>query len=238
MAICILFKNLWNYDIINKIPENTPKGVDCIYLTDNESDDNLAKEYGYISYMVKDYLEISDSFERRKIIAYINCYPEKVFRELEKYTYVFICDSNIIEFDPDYTNFIESVSIDRSLYVTSGYYRDNADTIYEELKRSLTVMRWKYNFNEMKLACEKYEKMLRDRGLDMLDVRVCSAKYIGWNIVNKNKEMISKFVYDEYLEHLQGNIIFSIASKIYAEDTCHFSSGFFNGKLSDHAKNY
>jgi hypothetical protein len=190
-----------------------PLNVTPIYITDCMTKYNQAKDMGYTAYYTDKYKDITDSFERRKIIAYINCYPEKVIPELLQYTYVFICDSNVVELDSNYKEFINLKSDNKCLYLTSGWYKKSDNTMKKELERSLHNPRWQYNFDQMKDSVNEYFKLLEKLNINIDDTPVVSAKYIGWNIKHNYKNILSDFVYKEYMKHLQGNIIFLLYLK-------------------------
>lgn len=86
----------------------------------------------------------------------------------------------------------------------------------------------------MTTSFNKYIELFKQKNLNPLECKVASAKYIGWNIQNKNKNNIAEFVFNEYINHLQGNIIFSVAIKLFPEDIFHFRNGFFSGKVIFH----
>ena len=239
MDTCLIFKNLFNYDHINPIPHNIPDGVDPIYITDSSQNAHIATSFGWKVYVTDMFKEIGDdSFERRKAIAFINCYPERIIPELLQYTYIFICDSNVRSFDPDYKTFVAHKSPLKALYLTTGWYSGSDNTIYKEMQRSMMNQRWKYNFKEIKESTLKYIHQLNDKGIADSDMPVASAKYIGWNIGHPNKHTIADNVYEEYLIHLQGNIIFSYILHMYPDDITHYINSFKHGSVGNHLSTY
>lgn len=230
---CFIFKNLFGYDPVLKIPNNIPNSVTCIYITDSLDAYNKAAKFGWTPIYIDKYKNITDKFEKRKIIAEINCYPER-FVNMAQYTYMFICDSNVVSLDSNYSEFVSKKSKDNCLYVTSGWYSGTANTMQKELERSLANHRWSYNFDSMKNSTNNYINILTSKGKDINDTPVVSAKYIGWNITHPMKNIIAKYVFDEYMQHLQGNIIFSMVIHLYPEYIYHYKGFKNNGAVSNH----
>jgi hypothetical protein len=231
---CIIFKNLFNYDPISA-PPHTDLEISKVYICDSEESKCQAISNGWTNVLItKQFINATTPKEKRNAIAYLNTFPEKVFPELAEYDIIFICDANIIDFDSDYNRFIhESIkSHDSALFITSGYYTvDNS--IQKELERSLCVSRWSYDSENMKISMKDYSCVC-----DINSIPVVSAKYIGWNIKHSSKTKIAQWVYNEYLKHLQGNIIFSMCIPMFPDEIFHFNSGFFNTKLTEHSQNY
>lgn len=239
MKICLLFKNLFNYDVVLPPPINTPSNIDTIYLTDNiiTQTNALSKGWKY-SYITEQFLYHISNIEKRQAIAYINCYPENVISEIKEYDYVFICDSNVLKMDTNYGEFTNNSSNKHALYVTSGYYKGNNNNILEELNRSLSNMRWSYDFQNIKDATFEYLQQFKDMNIDYNSVPVVSAKYIGWNIHHDNKNLVADYVYKEYCKHLQGNIIFSTCLVLYPELIFHYTDFLNDGCVNGHIKQY
>jgi hypothetical protein len=231
---CFIFKNLFNYDKIGGIPSKLPKNMKCLYITDSTDSCKKAKALGWDTIFVNKYVGISDPFEKRKVIAEINCYPER-FIDTTKFKYAFICDSNVVALDSNYSDFVSKKSDDKALYLTSGWYSGVENTIHQELKRSLQNERWLYNFDKILISAGEYVTYLTEKGTNLADTPVVSAKYIGWNITHPMKRKISDYVYNEYIKHLQGNLIFSMALQIYPEHIEHYTKFMNDGKVSTHS---
>jgi hypothetical protein len=239
MKICLLFKNLFSYDIVLPPPINLPDNIDSIYLTDNKEVQKETLEKGWkYSYITEEFLSSTSSFEKRKVIAYINCYPEKVIPEINKYDYVFICDSNVVKLDTNYGEFINNSSEKYALYVTSGYYSGLNNNILRELERSVVSKRWSYNFKNMIASTNEYLKIIENMKIDYKSIPVVSAKYIGWNIHHERKNIIADYVFNEYSKHLQGNIIFSMCLVLHSSDTLHYTEFLNDGIVYSHVKDY
>lgn len=86
----------------------------------------------------------------------------------------------------------------------------------------------------MTKSFNKYLELFEEKKINPFECKVVSAKYLGFNIQHKNKTQISNFVYDEYMNHLQGNIIFSVALNLFPQDIFHFRNGFFQGMVVSH----
>jgi hypothetical protein len=231
---CVLFVNLWNYDPVLPIPQNSPENVNYIYVTDTDENVDTAKKFGYVVYQYNTYLHITDKFERIKIVAKLKCFPEEIFPELQQYKYIFQCDANILKFDMAYTDFINSASDNYAIFVTTGWYSGEEDNIYKEYYRSINTQRWSYNFENMTKSFNKYLELFEQTQMNPYECKVVSAKYVGFNIQHKNKKQISNFVYNEYMNHLQGNIIYSVALNLFPQDIFHFRNGFFQGEVIGH----
>jgi len=178
MDTCLIFKNFFGYDPVLKVPHNLPENIAPIYITDSVEAVETAASLGWNVIYIDSYKHITDKFERRKIIAWINCFPEKL-PGLEKYKYIFVCDSNVIKLDTNYAQFISHKSDKKALYVTSGWYSGVNNTMQKELERSLQNMRWSYNFEQIKSSTNNYIKILSSMNIPLTDTPVVSAKYIG-----------------------------------------------------------
>jgi hypothetical protein len=233
----LVFKNFYDYDPVLKIPDNLPTNMTPVYITDSSSNISIATSLGWQCYYVDTFKNITDPFQMRLTIAYINCYVEKVVPELLKYKYIFICDSNVVKLDSNYTDFINKRNINKALYLTSGWYRGNHNTMERELQRSIRNIRWRYNFDQMIHATNRYMTELKKLNIDIHDTPVVSAKYIGWNISHPNKELLADYVYEEYKKHLQGNIIFSFILKLYPEYIEHYTDFKNDGAVIGHVYN-
>lgn len=236
---CYLVKNLFNYDIIYPPPSNLSSNIDSVYVTDNSNSyhEALNKGWKYV-YIVTEFLDKNDSFSKRLAIAYINCYPEKLIPELNRYNYIFICDANFINLPSNYNDFLSNKSIKYALYINSGYYKNDQNNIKEELYRSIHNSRWSYNFKQMIISTNEYLKLLNSINLDYKTIPVISAKYIGWNINHNNKNYIADYVYNEYSKHLQGNIIFSMCLALFKENIFHFDILNNDTNTLEHTQNY
>jgi len=230
---CLIFKNLFGYDTISGLPKKLPQNMRCFYIIDSTDNCQKAESLGWETIYINKYLDITDSFKKRKVIAEINCYPER-FIDTSQFKYVFICDSNVVALDSNYSDFVSKKSEEKALYLTSGWYKGSQNTMQQELARSLGNRRWEYNFNEMRKSVSEYLSHLTDMGKNIAHTPVISAKYIGWNINHPMKREISDYVYTEYTKHLQGNIIFSMALQIYPAHIEHYTNFKNDGSVSDH----
>lgn len=236
-----LVKNFFNYEKVLPIPSDLPNGLITVYLTDNDETAKIAKELGWeYSVINKEYLNVTDSMEIRKIIAKINSYPNIFIPDIiEKHAadFIFISDSNIISMWTKYRDFVNSCHSDKCLFVTSGYYSSSPerDNIKKELDISAEEARWSYNRDGMIACTERYMNELELKGIKYEDVSVVSAKYIGWNIAHHKYKEMSDVLYEEYLKNLQGNIILSYMSAMYKDYVNnYFCSDYTNGRVNGH----
>lgn len=237
MKIGLLFKNLFNYDEIIPPPKNIPSNMDSIYLTDSVENQKKALSKGWkYCYVTEQFLNVNTNIKKRLAIAHINCYPENYLPDNKNYDYVFICDSNVVKLDTNYSEFIKNASDKHALYVTSGWYIGINNNIKKELERSLCNKRWSYDFNNITNATQNYIKLFSDMNIDYHTVPVVSAKYIGWNINHDKKNIIADYVYKEYSKHLQGNIIFSTCLVLYPEYTFHYKDFLNDAGVHNHIK--
>lgn len=240
--ICLLYKNFWSYDPILPVPTNLPMDVHTVYLTDNTDSALRAKQLGWSkTYVCDTFVNITDPFERRKAIAKINCFPEQVVLELNSFDHIMICDANITRLDTNYAEFVHNIlqtKIDRALYITSGWYSQDQNTIVSELHRSLSQPRWSYNFDQMISWCSTNFALLEKLNINLADCPVVSAKYIGWNIRSENKNVVADWVYNQYVDHLQGNIIFSVVAKLFPDHVYHYKGFLNDGAVNEHRFNY
>jgi len=231
-----LVKNLFNYEKVIPPPTNLPENFQTVYLTDNDINCELAKNLGWgIVKKIEQFLNVEDKFERRKIIAFINSFPHKLVPEVLDYKFVFVSDSNIVRLWDDYIVFTQNCSNEFALFVTSGYYSDDRDTIMAESNQSANTERWAYNKNEIIDSTNRYLTELKEKNIDVDNLSVVSAKYIGWNLHHEKYELLSNLLFKEGSENLQGNIILSYMSGIYSNDIYNYNTkNYSGGILNEH----
>jgi len=231
-----LVKNLFNYEKVIPPPTNLPENFQTVYLTDNDINCELAKNLGWgIVKKIEQFLNVEDKFERRKIIAFINSFPHKLVPEVLDYKFVFVSDSNIVRLWDEYIVFTQNCSNEFALFVTSGYYSDDRDTIMAECNQSANTERWAYNKNEIIDSTNRYLTELKEKNIDVDNLSVVSAKYIGWNLHHEKYELLSNLLFKEGSENLQGNIILSYMSGIYSNDIYNYNTkNYSGGILNEH----
>lgn len=225
-----LVKNFFDYEKIIPPPKNLPKNLKTVYVTDNDNNTELLQNLGWeIVKIVNDYTHITDLFERRRLISYINSYPLKVVPELINPRYIFICDSNIDSLWFKYQNFVDNCSDEFALFVTSGYHQNERDNIESECEISCQTNRWSYNHNEIRESTNRYKKILTDEGINPEQLSVVSAKYIGWNVKHPKYNELSDTLYNEGTINLQGNIILTYISGIYKNFVYNYYENDYSG---------
>ena len=231
-----LVKNLFNYEIVVSPPNNLPDNFETVYVTDNDVNCDLAKNLGWgIVKKVEDYLHVTDKFQRRQVIGFINSFPHKVCPEVIDYKFVFVCDSNIIRLWDEYTVFTSNCTSDNALFMTSGYYSNSRDTIMGERDESIGVSRWSYNRDEINSSTEKYISELKENNVDLSTLSVVSAKYIGWNLRHKDYDLLSNKLYSEGSINLQGNIILTYMSGLFPNSIYNYhTKNYLGGRLNIH----
>jgi hypothetical protein len=229
-------KNLYNYEKVIPPPSNLPKNLKTVYITDTEENKIKALNLGWDIVKKTDIFNgIDNKFDRRKSVAFINSYPLQVVPEITDARFIFICDSNIINLWNLYNNFVMSCSEDFTLFVTSGYYSGDRDTIMSECNHSCAASRWSYNHFEIKNCTNRYIEDLNEKNVDVNKLSVVSAKYIGWNVNHPDYKYLSDFLYKEYSENLQGNIILTYMSGIFNEKIYNFYTNDYTGaSLNNH----
>jgi hypothetical protein len=227
-----LVKNLFNYEKVISPPTNLPENFETVYLTDNDINCELAKNLGWgIVKKIEQFLNVQDKFERRKIIAFINSFPHRLVPEVLDYKFVFVSDSNIVRIWDEYINFTESCTSKFALFVTSGYYSDERDTIMAECHQSANTERWDYNKNQIISSTNQYIEELNKKNIDVEKLSVVSAKYIGWNLNHVKYELLSNLLYKEGCENLQGNIILSYISGIFPDFVYNYNTKNYSGGI-------
>jgi len=231
-----LVKNLFNYEKVIPPPTNLPENFETVYLTDNDNNCDIAKNLGWgIVKKIEQFLNIEDKFERRKIIAFINSFPHRLVPEVLDYKFVFVSDSNIVRIWDEYINFTENCTEKSALFVTSGYYSDERDTMLQECYDSANTGRWSYNSNEIITSTNRYIFELKQNNVDAEILSVVSAKYIGWNLRHEKFELLSNLLYKEGCENLQGNIILTYISGMYPEFVYNYNTkNYSGGILNEH----
>lgn len=231
---CVLYKNFYNYDPVIKKPK-FPDCCVCVYLTDNVTSYNKAKQLDWDEvYMIDLDQGIKDPLERRKKVAYSMCYPEKLVPELNKFDYIFICDANLVKPDSNFIHFITDMD-DKALHITSGWYKGSQNTLELELHRTLLNRRWTYNFGAIKNA---YARYIKDYLINVKQCPAVSAKIMGWKLNHPKKSEIADFIYSETQKHLQGNIILSVVSEIWKDDVFHYKGLLYDGANCNHLLQY
>jgi|694.fasta_scaffold44312_6 hypothetical protein len=235
-----MVKNFFDYEKIIPPPINLPKSLKSLYVTDSIENINIAKKLGWDYTFLHDKdLNLIDKFERRKLVAKVNCYPHLFLpNELKNIEKIFVCDSNIISLWKEYENFINNCNSNNALYLTSGYYKDERDNILSEMNVSITQERWSYNKKEIYENSILYLNNLKKIKIDYKNVSIISAKYIGWNIKHPEYLNISNIAYTEYCKHLQGNIIFAYLSAIFKSYVYNYhTKNYVGSKLNNHNYN-
>ena len=235
-----MVKNFFNYEKIIPPPINLPKSLKSLYVTDSIENVNLAKSLGWnYTFLYTEDLNLTDKFERRKLVAKINCHPHLFLpNELKDVEKVFVCDSNIISLWGEYENFVNNCNSENALYLTSGYYNDERDNILSEMNVSIEQERWSYNKKEIYENSIVYLNNLKDLKIDYKNISIVSAKYIGWNMKHSEYKNISNIAYNEYCKHLQGNIIFAYLSAIFKNYVYNYhTKNYVGSKLNNHNYN-
>lgn len=230
-----LVKNLYDYETVISPPKNLPDDFITYYVTDSEMNSLAAKNLGWDYVHITDkFLDITDKFNRRKSIAFINSFPHKFIDENIDYKFIFVCDSNVVRLWTNYSDFISKCNNDKALFLTNGYFESERNTIISEIKSS-NQSRWSYNYNEIKTNGDIYVNHLNDLKVNLNHLGVCSAKYIGWNPSHEGYEVLTNKLYDEYCKHLQGNIILTYLSGIYEKYIyVYYSDNYNGGILNNH----
>lgn len=212
MRICYININLYEYDHVIKPPQ-LPSMIDSIYITDSTQLYKKAHSLGW----AKVYLITSDphldKFSKRKFFAKIKIYPELYVADIKNYDIIINVDSNVIKLPDNFDIFVGSLTDEYFMVVDTGYYKGINNTIGAELRRSLNNKRWEYNFEAIKTRTAEYINQLKDKGIQ--DVPVASAKYVVWKLKHPDGDEIRQWIFNEYQNHLQGNIIYSVAAVIY-----------------------
>lgn len=232
-----MVKNFFNYEKIISPPINLPDNLITVYVTDSIQNSLEAKNLGWDYTFVSDEgKNITDKFKRRIFVAKVNCNPHLFLpKDLTDISKIFVCDSNIISLWEEYSKFVLNSSNEKVLYLTSGYYQGEIDTIINEMNASINSKRWQYNKDQMKNHTAEYVKNMELKNIDISKVSVVSAKYIGWNIKHPEYHNISKIAFKEHHNHLQGNIIFTYFSAIYTEYVDnYYTNNYGGGSLNKH----
>jgi urocanate hydratase len=231
-----MVKNFFNYEKIIPPPINLPKNLITVYVTDSVENEEMAKKMGWqIVKKITENLNITDKFERRKLVGFVNSFPTKVVPEIQNARYIFICDSNVVNLWNNYNDFINKCTENFALFFTSGYYKGERDTIDMETNISYNVHRWAYNKEEIKKSSERYKKILSENNIDYNSLSIVSAKYIGWNIKHEMYSELSNLLYNEYSVNLQGNIILTFMSGIFKNHIFNYYTNDYSGaKLNEH----
>jgi hypothetical protein len=226
MTNVYIVKNLFGYEDVISPPINL--SMTTVYLTDDKKIANQAKSLGWDKVIVTNkFKHITDKFERRKSIAYINSFPLE-FIDF-KCNYIFICDSNVKKLWNSFNDFVSLCTSKHALFLTSSYYSGDRDTLKSEMIASNTE-RWSYNYNEI---CKRSLYYISKIGKE--NPSICSAKYIGWNTNHPHYHAMSNFLYNEYCIHLQGNIILTYMSVIFKDYIFNYKPNDYNGaQLNKH----
>jgi hypothetical protein len=231
----ILFtKNLFGYEHVI-LPSNLPDNLHKIYLTDSESNKEIALSKGWDEVIItNEFSHITDNFGRRSSIGYINSHPHKFIKNILDYNFVFMIDSNVQSLWVGYDNFVNSCGQEHALYVTTGYYPSEVDNLHQELVRS-NQERWRYNFSIIENNTKQYIEDLTNLGVDISNLGICSAKYFGWNPHHEKYSFLTNLMYEEHKKHLQGNIIQTYLLGKYPNYIYNYKNDqYFGGSLTPH----
>lgn len=230
-------KNLWGYEKITGPPTNISKDMKTVYLIDDSSkkQELMSLGWDYVEIITK-YKDINDFKTRRQIISEINCFPQKFISSIDNFDFIFVNDSNIVETWDMYSDFVNKSPNNKCLFMVHGWYDGTRNTIKSECSNSMQ-QRWKYDHDNIKNSTERYIEEIKSNSIDVNSIPIYSAKYFGWNIKHPMYDSISNKFYEEYMNHLQGNIILSYLSFLYPEYI--FSYEYIpsknpNGKINSH----
>lgn len=228
-----MVKNFFNYEKMIPPPTNLPENLITVYVTDTIQNSVDAKNLGWdYTFITDEGNKIIDKFDRRIFVAKINCRPHLFLpNELIDIEKIFVCDSNIISLWDEYSDFLLNSSDEKVLYLTSGTYQGDRDTISGEMTVSINTKRWGYNKDQIKHHTSEYIKDMEQKNIDISKVSVVSAKYIGWNIKHPEYDKFSKIIFSEHNNHLQGNIIFTYFSSVYPEYIDNYHTNNYNGGI-------
>jgi len=216
--IALLVINLNNYDPLIAPPfDKNIFDIKTFYITSNVENVDTLKNLGW------DHINIEMEDVRVEHLPYNiklmdhHLYPERMFPELLNYDTLIVIGANVNKLSDNFLEeWIHSIG-DKSILLDDIYYGipgrgDNS--LSAEFARSMQL-RWKKSWNNMKEAKKRYE----NGGFNLDNIKVCSAKYVIINMKNKIKNNhIWEFLEKEFDTHLQGNIIYSIASEKFKKD--------------------
>lgn len=237
MKIAFVTFNFFDYEHILPVPKGVPEYMDTIYLTDTEQNKDSALKAGWQNaFVIKDFVSVEDSFGKRKVIGAIKAYPEQFLEELKEYDKVFLTDPNTLVLDSRYQDFVESADDKYTLYVTSGFWRNNPDNLKFGLELSVAQARWRYNADAMIESVKKYSEDLKKRGLK--SPPLVSARFIGWNMAKKNTNEVVKEYYYESQIHLQAELTLTYLSAKYPNDISVYRNLKYDGENIGHKINH
>lgn len=237
MKDAFLVKNLYDYEKVIGPPCNLPVDIKTVYVTDTLENTKLASSLGWnIVKYVSQFKDKIDPLSRRQSVAFINCYPHLIVPEIDDFDRVFVCDSNIVSMWNRYEDFVKLCPLNKALYLTSGYYAGDRDNIKEECFHSTKIgHRWSYNRTDIIEATDRYINDLICKGISWKNLRIVSAKYIGWNLKHPKIKIATKLLFDEYQLHLQGNIILTWMSGAHSDIIFNYVNSDYTGaKLNKH----
>lgn len=214
--IALLVINLNNYDPLIAPPfDKNIFDIKTFYITSNVEDVDTLKNLGWDNIIIESYdARVQHLPFNTKLLDY-KLYPEKIFPELLNYEILINIDANVKKLSDIFLNeWIHSIE-DKSILLDNMYYGCGIENSLElEFSRSRQE-RWKKSWNNMEEAKKRYV----NDGFNLNNIKVCSAKYVIINMKNKIKNnYIWNFLDQEYKTHLQGNIIYAIASEKFKKD--------------------
>lgn len=214
--VALLVINLNNYDSLCAPPFDKNKfDITTFYITSNNEDIDSLKNLGWDNIKIEtNDVRVKHLPFSTKLIDY-KLYPEKMFPEILNYDILISIDGNVKKLSDIFLNkYIYSIE-NYTLLLDNMYYgwcRRNSLALEFHYSRQ---QRWKKNWNNMQEAKKRYV----NDGFNLNNIKVCSAKYVVINMKNKIKNKhIWEFLEQEYSTHLQGNIIYAIASEKFKKD--------------------
>lgn len=214
--VALLVINLNNYDPIIAPPFDKNKfDITSFYITNNNEDVSTLQDLGWdnIKIEMEDVQVDHLPFNYKLVVNKL--YPERMFPELLDYDTLISIDANVSKLSDNFLGeWIHSIG-DKSILLDDMYYGLSAyNTLSSEFDRS-KQLRWEKSWNNMKESKKRYE----NEGFNLDNIKVCSAKYVIINMKNKIKNShIWEFIEKEHAVHLQGNIIYAIASEKFKKD--------------------
>lgn len=205
MTECLFTVNLHGYDVVN--PPPTTK-LPCLYFSDDVDRAPLVSKMGW-KFVFCNLPEPRGDLERRLQVVECKLYPERFAKEVLDFDILIYVDANVKSLGCKFVEEWVPRLGDKALLLECGFYKGLQNNILSEYSRSINQLRWAHSHDAFRKSRDEWKSRI-----NLHDIPVCSAKYIVVNMKKKEEvPEIWRFLEEEHRKHIQGNIIYSIASE-------------------------
>ena len=191
-------------------PPPTQK-IPCFYFSDDAGREALASKMGW-KFVLCHLPEASGPRERRWQVVECKLHPERFSQEIMGFDITIYVDANVKRLGRTFLEQWVPRLGDKAILLNCGHYKGNKNNVLSEYSRSFQ-RRWDHSHDDFRRSRDEWKSRL-----DLERIPVCSAKYVVVNMRKKPQAPeIWRFLEEEHRKHIQGNIIYSIASEKFKD---------------------